>query len=211
MQVSNMVMFDRNRRLKKYKNVAEILEEFYHIRLEFYEKRKEYLISRLERELMILDNKKKFIIGVIEDEIVIKNVKKRVICDVLKAKGFTQMKDIKKIKSTKVATGGESKKDELEEEVEPEDQKETGETANLIKQYNYLLNMNLWSLSYEKVQNLIDEFDRKSKELVEIKNTDSKTMWEKDIEALIAILDEVEEEEERERLNAPKVKGNGNH
>lgn len=48
---TNMVLFDSNNKIKKYESVQEILEEFYLIRLEFYHKRKEYLISKLDREV----------------------------------------------------------------------------------------------------------------------------------------------------------------
>ena len=37
---SNMVCFDRQGRIKKYNSPEQILEEFYHHRLEYYQKRK---------------------------------------------------------------------------------------------------------------------------------------------------------------------------
>jgi DNA topoisomerase-2 len=37
------------------------MEEFFVIRLEFYHKRKDYLLSKLERELSVLSNKCRFI------------------------------------------------------------------------------------------------------------------------------------------------------
>jgi DNA topoisomerase-2 len=40
MSTSNMVCFDQEGRIRKYSNVEEILREFYHQRLSFYQKRK---------------------------------------------------------------------------------------------------------------------------------------------------------------------------
>ena len=48
------------------------MEEFYELRLEFYEKRKIYLLSKINREIAFMDNKLKFIIYNIEDKIILK-------------------------------------------------------------------------------------------------------------------------------------------
>jgi len=53
--------------LQKYENPIEILDEFYYARKKIYQKRKEYLISKIRRELSILENKKKFILGIINN------------------------------------------------------------------------------------------------------------------------------------------------
>ncbi len=54
-------MFDANRRLHKYKNVQEIIEDFYLVRLELYGKRKEHMVELLQHKLMKLSNKAKYI------------------------------------------------------------------------------------------------------------------------------------------------------
>jgi len=45
--MSNMVLIDDNDKPVKYNNAEEILETFYHIRLSYYQKRKEYIISNI--------------------------------------------------------------------------------------------------------------------------------------------------------------------
>lgn len=45
--------------------MKEIIEEFYALRLEFYGKRKEYLQSKLKRDLEILDMKVKFVLEIL--------------------------------------------------------------------------------------------------------------------------------------------------
>jgi DNA topoisomerase-2 len=42
---SNMIAFDRNGKIHKYESPEEILEEFYPLRLEYYQKRKVCLAS----------------------------------------------------------------------------------------------------------------------------------------------------------------------
>ena len=57
----NMHMFDSNIRLKKYRSVREIIDEFYHIRLGLYVKRKSFLVDQLQHKLLKLSNKAKYI------------------------------------------------------------------------------------------------------------------------------------------------------
>ena len=47
----NMVGFNHKKKLHRYEDAKEILEEFFEVRMKFYLLRKEYLCSRLEREL----------------------------------------------------------------------------------------------------------------------------------------------------------------
>jgi DNA topoisomerase-2 len=54
-KTSNLTLYDTNWHLKNYKNINEILEDFYNYRLEFYEKRRLKLIETLE------DNKEYFL------------------------------------------------------------------------------------------------------------------------------------------------------
>ena len=55
--MKNLVGFNKDKRLQRYTSSISIMEEFYEIRLHYYQKRKDYLISRLERDLLILSNK----------------------------------------------------------------------------------------------------------------------------------------------------------
>jgi len=71
------------------------------LRLHFYQKRKEYLLSKLDRECEILDNKKRFILAVVNEEIKIRNVKKQKVVEQLVAGGFKQMRHMTKVLSTK--------------------------------------------------------------------------------------------------------------
>ena len=65
----NMHLFNEREQLRRYENVDEIIEEYYSIRLEHYNKRKVYLIDKLEKELLVLSNKVKFIKDTLDDKI----------------------------------------------------------------------------------------------------------------------------------------------
>lgn len=42
LNITNMVLFNKDLQITKYSSETEILEEFFHIRLELYQQRKDY-------------------------------------------------------------------------------------------------------------------------------------------------------------------------
>ncbi len=59
---TNMHMFTHEHKLHKYKSIHEIIQDFYPVRLNIYKKRKEYLLTNLEKLLQKLSNKSKYIL-----------------------------------------------------------------------------------------------------------------------------------------------------
>lgn len=71
----NMMLFNRYNKMTKYDSPNEILDEFYIIRLEYYEKRKKFIIKTIEDELIILQNKIRFIMMIVQKELKVIKVK----------------------------------------------------------------------------------------------------------------------------------------
>ncbi len=63
---NNMYLFNESLILTKYDTPVDILLDFFDIRIEYYIKRREYLIKKLKRELLILESKARFIKEYIE-------------------------------------------------------------------------------------------------------------------------------------------------
>ena len=59
--LNNLVLFDKDQRIKKYQNEVEILEDFFPIRHALYAKRKEFLLGEMRKELRTMQNKCRFI------------------------------------------------------------------------------------------------------------------------------------------------------
>ena len=78
-----MHLFNENEQLKKYDNIYQIIEEYYSIRLEYYNKRKLYLIDLLSKQLITLDNKARYIKGNLNDTIDLRKKTKDQINDLL--------------------------------------------------------------------------------------------------------------------------------
>jgi DNA topoisomerase-2 len=56
-----MHLFDAKQKMKHYNTPEEIIEEYIPLRLQFYTKRKKFMISELDRVVKILHNKARFI------------------------------------------------------------------------------------------------------------------------------------------------------
>ena len=98
---NNMVMFNCEGKIRKFQEMRHIMEHFYHVRLEFYKKRKQYLVSLINRDLKILENKIKFIRSVMERKLKIQNRGAKAILTDLVEMGFLSMDQIPRIESTK--------------------------------------------------------------------------------------------------------------
>ncbi|KAH9301945.1 hypothetical protein KI387_013528, partial [Taxus chinensis] len=179
---SNMHLFDAKGTIQKYDTPEQILEDFYHIRLEFYGKRKKILEDNLQIELQKLDNKVRFILGVVNGEIIVNNRKRAELLLELKNKGFTPFP--KKTKAVEAAIAGAL----LDGEEPPEDNTETAEGVR-AGDYEYLLSMPIGTLTLEKVQQLVAEKDKLAEDFEELKKTTPKSLWLKDLEALDRELD----------------------
>ncbi len=89
--LSNMHLYSSNSVIRKYHSVNEIIDEFYTLRLEFYGKRKAYLLEKLEKELILISYKAKFINEILNDTIDLRKKKKSVICELLKVKEYPKL------------------------------------------------------------------------------------------------------------------------
>ena len=99
--LSNMVLYDKDNKIKKYKNVNDIITEFCGVRLEYYTKRKNYLINELEEKINLLEYKIKFINEFINETIKIFRVKRNDVLVQLKEKQYPLIEnkyDLKKKK-----------------------------------------------------------------------------------------------------------------
>lgn len=80
---NNMHLYTDEGIIKKYLSPVEILEDFYGVRYDAYEKRKAYIIDKLSKELNILNYKVQFIKDILAKNIIIERKKKVEIIDKL--------------------------------------------------------------------------------------------------------------------------------
>lgn len=120
------------------------------------------MLARLTKEYEILFNKVKFIQAIISETLKINKVKRSIILQRVVEIGLKPMSEINKVmlKFAKLGMGktAASKPAEEEEEAKEEEVKENAEQAQLTaksKDFEYLLGMPMWSLTEEKIDELI--------------------------------------------------------
>ena len=156
---TNMNLFDSREKLVKYSSAEEIVDSYSITRLEFYVKRKDALMAALRKELMVLSNRARYITEILEDKIDLRRKTNKQLAELLKERKYDM--------------------------VDAKDGKDEGEEAEPSGQgYKYLLKLPMDSVSEENVQKLLNEKQKKEKELEELSSKTVKQMWIKDLEEL---------------------------
>ena len=76
---SNYVLFDHRGKIARYASEIDIMKEFFNLRKDLYQQRKEYCLAKLQKDYEILFNKVKFIQAVIAGTVTINKVKRQQI------------------------------------------------------------------------------------------------------------------------------------
>ena len=219
--ITNMVLFDPEGKLKKYNTVEDIIATFYDLRMKYYQIRKNYMISVIKKEVAVLSNKARFIKMIIDDELVIKKKMRNVIVNELYDLKFDTQSALDKIRikskseeEAEIELINQNLQNENEEDKKEESDSEKKEKKGKIKakvpwkEYDYLLSLNFWNITYEKVEELLKQKEMKEKELEELKMTPIETLWIKDLDNFLEELDKYEKQEEEDRLVAEKLNKN---
>lgn len=78
-ETENLTTIDETGKLKIFNKAEDIVSHFVTVRLGFYDKRKEYLLNKLRKELLIISNRARFIKDIIDGKLKINNVPREVI------------------------------------------------------------------------------------------------------------------------------------
>lgn len=73
---TNMYAFNSKCTIEKYDTPIAIIQQFYTVRLDYYQKRKDFLTAKLKYDLDILKNKIRFIKAVVNEDIILHKLKK---------------------------------------------------------------------------------------------------------------------------------------
>lgn len=90
LSTTNMYLFNRHGQITKYANVHEILNEFFEVRLDMYQKRKDAQLSDLRKQLLFLDAKVAFIRLIINKELDMTKLTRAQIIELLANGPFPQ-------------------------------------------------------------------------------------------------------------------------
>ena len=95
---TNMHLFSAEDKLRKYESVNDIIDDYYKKRYDMYQKRKNFMIIALEKELVLLSNKAKYITENLEGTIDLRKKKREEVIEMLKNKQYAIIDDDKDFK-----------------------------------------------------------------------------------------------------------------
>ena len=154
---TNMYLFNHEGTITKYNNVYEILKEFYLIRLDFYIKRRDAIITVLKYELMILSNKVKFIEHVKAGKIKLQKIDDKSLLAYLINNEFDQDHGVY---------------------GEPID-------TPTLKEFAYMIDMPIRSITNENAEKFKQQQISKQEELDRIIAQTAKDMWKLDLQSVV--------------------------
>ncbi|XP_075732386.1 DNA topoisomerase 2-alpha [Rhipicephalus microplus] len=192
---SSMVLFDSKGVLRTFRTPEDILRDFFDTRLQAYVNRKAYLIGLLSAEAKRLENQARFILEKIGNIIKIENRRRKEMLETLRQRGYDPDPILIWKKKQLQLTGRRDSQDESQDEggdaaEEPDEERDKdGGSVH----YNYLLGMPLWSLTMERKDDLLKKRDEKRGELEVLRRKSAENLWEEDLDAFSAKLDEVEQ------------------
>jgi DNA topoisomerase-2 len=85
---TNMNLFTSEDKLKKYNDVSEIIDDYYEVRLNHYDIRKQYIIRALTKDALILSNRARYIQELLDGTIDLRKKKKQEIMSMLAEKNY---------------------------------------------------------------------------------------------------------------------------
>uniref|UniRef100_A0A7N6B0Y6 DNA topoisomerase 2 n=1 Tax=Anabas testudineus TaxID=64144 RepID=A0A7N6B0Y6_ANATE len=196
---NSMVLFDHMGCLKRYDSVQDILKEFFELRLHYYKLRKDWLLGSLGAEAAKLSNQARFVLEKIEGKISIENKSKRELIRMLVQKGY---------ESDPVAGWAKAQEKAQEEDYNDGNDSDSsvGSGSSSGPNFNYILNMPLWCLTKEKVEELLKQRDHKRGELNDLQRKSPEDLWKEDLAIFIEELDKVEAQEREEQNSGKAIK-----
>lgn len=161
---NNMYLFSDDLILTKYRSATDILLDFYDLRIDFYQKRKIYIVKQLQNELTLLNSKIRFINEYINGELDINRRNKEYIVNLLETRNYPKLKS------------------DINDNSNQEDSTEGS------KSFDYLVRMPLISLSLEKIQELEKHRDTKQYDLDTLQKKTERDLWRDDLQNISKII-----------------------
>lgn len=160
--ISNMHLhMPNNLEIKRYKNVNDIISDYYDVRIEYYQKRKDYYLEKWSKELERFSWKVKFITYVINKKIIVFKQKRSVVEEKLEKLGFPKL-------SKNLSTNIEQDND--------------GTINKQLKvSYDYLLTIPIYKFTKEEIDRLNDEYKSKEDDITNLEGKEPTDIWTEDL------------------------------
>lgn len=174
---TNMHAFDANNTIQKFRSAQDIADCYFPTRLALYHDRKSVLESEMDYSATMLRSKARFVTAVTDGRIeLVRGTKtKEETVAALEELAFPTSSQLREIRSSNSLAS--RRKD-------TSDNSEAVNTQRTTKEFDYLLNMPLSSLTADKIQDLHREAAKTEKDLTETRNTSPEDLWRADLDNL---------------------------
>ncbi|KAG7450762.1 type II DNA topoisomerase [Guyanagaster necrorhizus] len=189
---ANMICFDFEGKIKKYDSPEAIMEDFYPVRMAYYQKRKDYLAGELQDAFERLSNQARFVQMIVDKTLVVSDRKKVDIVADLRRHEFRPFP--KKPKDAKDSEDDDNQNNAAEEDEE------------LDTDFDYLLTMPIYNLTKEKIDKLRQQAADKEAELLALLEVTPKQMWNEDLDKFLDMF-EVSKHQREVQQAAMKASG----
>nr|CCA25924.1 DNA topoisomerase putative [Albugo laibachii Nc14] len=158
LNTNNMHAFDPNYTLQRFSSSDDVIKAFLPVRLDLYNRRKEYLVKKQQCDVLELQNRVRFIAQVSAGDlqcILTRKMTKHQVAAVLDSQGYTPEQEFRY------------------------DEKSTND--NPASDFDYLLNMSMWSFTLDKANRLEKEHLERLTELRKLQKTTPEEMWRREL------------------------------
>jgi DNA topoisomerase-2 len=152
-------LYDETMKLKTYSCVEDILEHYYKLRIDYYGRRKAFMIPKMEEELLFLATRVRFILDVIAKKIRVNDRTKANITEQLEAADYPKMFE-KKLMYIKDMT----------------------EVQRVAGNYDFLVGMPIYSLTRDRIEELKKEQDELEARLAILRAKSIFDLWSDDLQ-----------------------------
>ncbi len=165
--MSNMCLFNEKHQITKYENTNQIMKAFFELRLEYYLKRRIYLLAKYKRDLDVYKEKIRFIELFIDGELKLVDESDEVVLESLEEHQFIKFysKDL------------QQSNDEVEENEE-----EVVTLKKALQGYDYLIGMSIRTLTKKRMDELKKQRDVRQAMYDELEGKTHQDIWLEDLE-----------------------------
>ncbi|KAH0574585.1 DNA topoisomerase 2 [Spironucleus salmonicida] len=210
-KTTNMVLHNENGNIQVYTTVQSIIDTFFRVRMNFYQKRKQDQLDYLQERAIEQNERARFVQFVIEGKIKVNNVKRDIITEDLWKNKFlpTHMNRLHLLEGSSEAVHDENSQEDSNnaeqrafldalvkriQDVRDREKffqaiKSLPDSKTRINCYSYLLNMAIYSLTEEKYEELRRQADQAEREYLVLLAKPVENIWLEDLSRLDLSLD----------------------
>lgn len=153
---SNMYLFDEEDKIEKYKTIEEIFEKFYKVRLDLYNKRREYYLDKMLHEISKFKEKIRFLELIMDGKLTVYRVHRNELVSTLQKLNFKVFDDDMQYGYLLQQTINKFTNDELD--------KIRKELAEKEKEYQELYQKtptDIWSSELNELEQLLSSWEKR--------------------------------------------------